>query len=96
MRVGRKDKRKAIIAELARQALLDRLQTPQPITKAEKNDYYMQLDFKAMVKEISDALYHSPGQIIKQKSYDRSPEKSIKQLLIELEERLRNKIQTVV
>jgi len=93
MRKSRKERRK-YLQKLVAESFLKF--APKPITQDEINDFNSMTKFKRLVWEISHALYHAPGKATGQRKFDHVPGKSIKKLLIEFEERLRNKNQTSV
>jgi hypothetical protein len=68
MRQSRKDKRRAIIKELARQSSLDH--APDPITKQEIHDHMWEGIIRWLISETSKARYFAPGQVIRQVNYD--------------------------
>jgi phosphoribosyl-ATP pyrophosphohydrolase len=92
MRKSRKERRK-YLQKLVAESFLKF--APKPITPEEIQEFNAMKKFKGLIREIVDALYHAPGLTTNQKKFDNVPEKSIKKLLEEFEERLR-KIQTSV
>jgi hypothetical protein len=88
-------KRRKEAKERARQSALNVLPEFHPIPEAELikefREYRSSMDFKSLIREIKDSMYHNPGYVIRQKSYDRFPKKSIAQLQKEYIERLKKK-----
>jgi Icc-related predicted phosphoesterase len=86
-RGAKKRQRLKYLQELARESILK--YAPKPLTPEEIKEYELMKWFESMVKEISHALYHAPSMTTGQRKFDHVPEKSIRQLLIEFEERLK-------
>lgn len=81
--------------ERARQSALNVMPEISPISEfdliKEFREFKSLRDFKSLISEIKHAIYRNPGYVIRQKTYEHQPKKSIAQLQKEYIERIKNR-----